>query len=85
MLWYHSIIHLTPLTFVVPSKKSVPRKFLCLGKSGCDFVVEYTNKQINKSPFSVSANVFSFAHRLMCICLDRKVILLANTQIHITK
>jgi hypothetical protein len=52
---------------------------------GCDFVVEYTNKQINKSPFSVSANVFSFAHRLMCICLDRKVILLANTQIHITK
>jgi hypothetical protein len=24
--------------------------------------------KINKSPFSVSANVFSFAHRLMCPC-----------------
>jgi hypothetical protein len=39
---------------------------------GCDFVGEYTkNTQINKSPFSVSANVFSFAHRRMCICPKR--------------
>ena len=53
--------------------------------SGCDFVGEYTNTQINKSPFFVSANVFSFAHRLMRICFVRKVVLLVNTQIHITK
>ena len=52
---------------------------------GCDFVGEYTNTQINKSPFFVSANVFSFAHRLMRICFVRKVVLLVNTQIHITK
>jgi len=65
-------------------RKPVPYPKLptCLG---CDFVGEYTNTQINKSLFSVSANVFSFAHRLMCICLVRKVVLLVNTQIHITK
>jgi hypothetical protein len=49
------------------------------------FCWENTDTQIHKWPFSVSANVFSFAHRLMCICLVRKVVLLVNTQIHITK
>ena len=52
---------------------------------GCGFVGEYTNTQIYKSLFSVSANVFPFAHRLKCICFVQKVVLLANSKIYITK
>ena len=48
--------------------------FRCVRTSGCDYVGEYKkNTQICKSPFSVSANVFSFAHRLNAAAYNRKV------------
>jgi len=74
----------SPDDVCIKFRRTMCHQMMCALK-GCDFVGEYTNTQINKSPFFASANVFSFAHRLMHICLVRKVVLFVNTQIHITK
>ncbi len=53
---------------------------------GCDFVGEYTNTQIiyYKSPFSVSANVFSFNAILSVFVLSESGFV-GEFTIHITK
>ena len=75
-LWYQRLQQLFSQTKAQGVKNSVLRLWFCW------WIHKYTNKQIS---VSVSAHVFSFAHRLMCICFVRKVVLLVNTQMHITK
>ncbi len=52
---------------------------------GCDFVSLHTNTQIRKRQLFFCAKVFHLRNSLLCICLERKPVLLVNTQIHITK
>ncbi len=52
---------------------------------GCDFVSLHTNTQIRIRRFSNVQRFFHLCNRLLCVFSVKNMVLLVNTQIHITK
>ncbi len=52
---------------------------------GCDFVSSHINTQIHNRRFSILRRCFHLRNRLLCVFSVKKLALLVNTKIHITK